>query len=41
VRKNIRNKHLIFTPALAPDQSISWKCHSTDIEMQYLADICK
>ena len=41
VRKNIRNKHLIFTPMLAADQSISWKCHSLDIEMQYLADICK
>lgn len=41
VRKNIRNKHLIFSPTLAADQSISWKCHSADIEMQYLADICK
>lgn len=41
VRKNIRNKHLIFSPTLAADQSISWKCHSPDIEMQYLADICK
>ena len=41
VRKNIRNKHLIFTPTLAADQSISWKCHSADIEMQYLADMCK
>ena len=41
VRRNIRNKHLIFTPMQAADQSISWKCRSTDIEMQYLADICK
>lgn len=41
VRKGISSKHLIFTPTLAADQSISWKCHSADIEMQYLADTCK
>jgi uncharacterized RDD family membrane protein YckC len=41
VRKPIRDKHLIFTPALAADHTISWKCHSNDIEAQVLPDLCK
>jgi len=41
VRKVIRNKHLLFTPAQGADLSISWKCHSADIEAQYLPANCK
>ncbi len=41
VRKDIRNKHLLFKPALAADQSISWKCYSNDIEARILPATCK
>lgn len=41
VRKPLRDRHLIFTPGLAPDNSIVWKCHSNDIEMRYLPDTCQ
>jgi len=41
VRRAIRNKHLLFTPALQADHSISWKCHSNDIEVRYLPEMCK
>ena len=40
-RKAIRNKHLLFTPALGADHSISWTCHSNDIEAQILPLSCK
>jgi uncharacterized RDD family membrane protein YckC len=40
VRKDIRNRHLIFTPSLEADQSIGWKCRSTDIETRFLPDSC-
>lgn len=40
-RKTISNKHLLFTPALEADQSISWKCHSNDIEVRILPVTCK
>ena len=40
-RKAIRNKHLLFTPSLAADQSIHWKCSSNDIEARFLPDSCK
>lgn len=41
VRKVIINKHLQFTPALATDKSISWKCHSNDIEARLLPATCR
>jgi uncharacterized RDD family membrane protein YckC len=41
VRKSIRNKHLIYTPVLQADNSISWKCHSNDIEARILPDSCR
>lgn len=40
VRKDIRSKHLIFTPTLQADQRIIWKCHSPDIETRFLPDEC-
>jgi uncharacterized RDD family membrane protein YckC len=41
VRKAIRHKHLIFTPTQEADSSISWKCHSDDIEARILPATCK
>lgn len=41
VRKAISNKHLLFTPTREADQSISWKCHSNDIETRVLPALCK
>ena len=41
VRKAIRNKNLLFTPTLETDHSISWQCHSNDIEARLLPDTCK
>jgi uncharacterized RDD family membrane protein YckC len=41
VRKSIKSKHLLFTPTLETDRSISWKCHSNDIEARLLPDTCK
>jgi uncharacterized RDD family membrane protein YckC len=40
-RKDIRNKHLLFTPTLEADQSISWQCNSNDIEPHILPASCK
>ena len=40
-RNAIRRKNLIFTPTLQADSSISWKCHSADIEARYLPGICQ
>jgi len=41
VRKAILNKHLQFTPALAADKNLIWKCHSDDIEARLLPVICR
>jgi hypothetical protein len=41
VRQGLRDKHLLFTPAQAADQSIVWRCHSNDIEARYLPEICR
>lgn len=41
VRKGIKNKKLLFTPAQAADKSIVWKCSSTDIEARLLPEDCK
>ncbi|HUX89472.1 MAG TPA: RDD family protein [Gallionellaceae bacterium] len=41
VRKAISNKHLIFTPTLEADQSLSWKCSSADIEARFLPATCQ
>jgi uncharacterized RDD family membrane protein YckC len=41
VRQALRNKHLLYTPAQAPDQSIVWRCHSNDIEARYLPETCR
>jgi uncharacterized RDD family membrane protein YckC/Tfp pilus assembly protein PilE len=41
VRKALRNKTLLFTPTLQADHSISWQCHSNDIEARLLPDTCK
>jgi uncharacterized RDD family membrane protein YckC len=41
VRKGIKNKSLLFTPAQAADRSIIWKCSSTDIEARLLPEGCK
>lgn len=41
VRKAIVNKHLQFTPALAADKNLIWKCHSDDIEARLLPASCK
>lgn len=41
VRKALRNKTLLFTPTLETDRSISWQCHSNDIEAHLLPDTCK
>lgn len=38
--RDIQGKHLLFKPALAADQSISWQCSSTDIETRFLPDSC-
>ena len=39
--KQISNKHLLFTPALAADHTISWQCHSSDLESRLLPASCK
>lgn len=41
VHQAIRNKHLLFTPAALADKSISWRCHSNDIEAHVLPDSCQ
>ena len=41
VRKAIINKHVQFTPALAVDKKLIWKCHSDDIEARLLPVICR
>jgi uncharacterized RDD family membrane protein YckC len=41
VRLALRDKHLLFTPAQAPDQSIVWRCHSDDIEARHLPESCR
>ena len=41
VRKAISNKHLLFSPTLATDRSINWKCHSNDIEGRLLPVVCR
>jgi uncharacterized RDD family membrane protein YckC len=38
--RDIQGKHLVFKPALAADQNISWKCSSVDIETRFLPDTC-
>jgi uncharacterized RDD family membrane protein YckC len=38
--RDIQGKHLLFRPALATDQRISWKCSSADIESRFLPDTC-
>ena len=41
VRKAIKGKTLLFSPSLATDQSIIWKCSSKDIEARLLPEDCK
>jgi uncharacterized RDD family membrane protein YckC len=41
VRKAIINKHVQFTPALAADKNLIWKCHSEDIEARLLPVVCR
>lgn len=40
-RLGLRNKHLIYTATIDPAQNISWKCHSSDIESQWLPEYCR
>lgn len=39
-RKNLRGKHLLFTPGMTPEQRILWKCHSTEIDTYLLPAEC-
>ncbi len=39
-RKNLRDRHLLFTPSQTEDQGIVWRCHSNDIENYLLTDVC-
>lgn len=41
VRKAIINKHLQFTPTLAANKNLIWKCHSDDIEARLLPVVCR
>jgi uncharacterized RDD family membrane protein YckC len=39
--KALGNKHLIFTPTLQDAQTISWRCHTSDIEQRLIPASCQ
>lgn len=40
VRRDIRNKHLTFTPAMTSEGQVVWSCHSMDLENRLAPENC-